>query len=192
MIHHLHGKFTEKNPAFVVVECQGVGYFVHISLQTFGKISTADEGTILTHLQITEDKHTLFGFADEDERRIFRLLISVSGIGCNTARMMLSSLTVPELETSIFHEDVRRLMGIKGIGEKTAQRVILELKDKIKKDKPSGPSVHSGLRIKEEATAALVTLGFTRNAVDRTLDLLIKSTPSIGVEELIRQALKAL
>src|ERR1043166_3076305 len=124
MFNHLRGKFSEINPAYVVIECQGVGYFVHISLQTFGKINTLDEGLILTHLQITEDKHTLFGFADEDERRIFRLLISVSGIGCNTARMMLSSMSVGELETGILHEDVKRLQAIKGIGEKTAQRVI--------------------------------------------------------------------
>lgn len=191
MINHLNGKLIEKNPASLIVECSGIGYFVHISLNTFSKIRDEEFIRILTHVQITEDAHTLYGFADEEERRLFRLLITVSGIGCNTARMMLSSMTVPEIETYILQDDAKRLQSIKGIGEKTALRVILELKNKLRKE-GHVPSANSPLRIKDEAMSALVTLGFTRNSVDKTLDTLLKTSPSATVEDLIKQALKAL
>lgn len=182
---------VEKSPAHVVIECGGVGYYVNISLNTYSKIGDEENVKVLTHLQITEDAQTLFGFADEEERRLFRLLITVSGIGCNTARMMLSSMNVAEIEHCIVTDNARKLQGIKGIGEKTAQRVILELKGKMKKDGMS-IAASSNLRIKDEATAALLTLGFAKNAVDKTLDNLLKSSPSSNVEELIRNALKAL
>ncbi len=192
MINHLSGKLIEKNPAYLIVECGGVGYFVNISLNTYSKISDKEHLKIFTHLQITEDAHTLYGFADEDERRIFRLLITVSGIGCNTARMMLSSMTVSEIESCIAGEQAEKLRSIKGIGEKTALRVILELKGKMKKDAGAHSSVVSNLRIKEEAMSALLTLGFAKNNIDRTLESILKSSPSVNVEDLIKNALKAL
>jgi len=193
MLNHLNGKLIEKNPAYLIIECAGVGYFVHISLNTYSKIGDNEHVNVLTHLQITEDNHTLFGFAEEEERRLFRLLITVSGIGCNTARMMLSSMSVHEIEVCIVTEQVKKLQAIKGIGEKTAQRVILELKNKLKKDsdKHAAP-FHSNLRIKDEAMSALLTLGFARNNIDRTLETILKTTPSANVEDLIKNALKAL
>ena len=191
MLNHLTGRLIEKNPASIVVECHGVGYLLNISLNTYSKISTEENIRILVHLQITEDAHTLYGFADEDERRLFRLLITVSGIGCNTARMMLSSMNVDEIENCIVSEDVAKLKSIKGIGEKTAQRAILELKGKLKKDGVV-PSVFSHIKVKDEAMAALLTLGFARNTVDKTLDSLLKKNPVSTVEELIKQALKSL
>ena len=192
MLNHLSGKLVEKNPTFIIVECSGVGYHVNISLNTFSKISEGEHIRILTHLQITEDAHTLYGFIDEDERRLFKMLITVSGIGCNTARMMLSSMNVAEIENCIILEEAKKLQAIKGIGEKTALRVILELKGKLKKDGKSPISMTSNLRVKEEAIAALVTLGFARNTVDRTLDNILKTSPSVNVEDLIKNALKAL
>ncbi|MBK7850043.1 MAG: Holliday junction branch migration protein RuvA [Bacteroidetes bacterium] len=191
MLNHLTGRLIEKNPASIVVECNGVGYLLNISLNTYSKITAEENIRILVHLQITEDAHTLYGFADEDERRLFRLLITVSGIGCNTARMMLSSMNVDEIENCIVSEDVAKLKSIKGIGEKTAQRAILELKGKLKKDGVV-PSVFSHIKVKDEAMAALLTLGFARNTVDKTLDSLLKKNPVSTVEELIKQALKSL
>ena len=190
MINHLHGRLTEKNPAYLVIECGGVGYFVNISLNTFSALPDREELKILTHLQITEDAQTLFGFISEEERKIFRLLITVSGIGCNTARMMLSSMTVQEIEHCIVSENAKKLQGIKGIGEKTALRVILELKAKLKKEAVSVHVPH--LKIRDEALAALMTLGFNKQAVDKTLDQLIKADPASNVEDLIKNALKAL
>ncbi len=191
MINHLHGKLLEKNPASLIIECSGIGYFVNISLNTYSKLGNSEDVKILTHVQISEDSHTLYGFADDEERKLFRLLITVSGIGCNTARMMLSSMTVSEIETYILQDDVSRLKSIKGIGEKTAMRVILELKSKLRKEGHVA-SVNSPLRVKDEAISALITLGFTRNSVDKTLDNLLKTSPSSSVEDLIKQALKAL
>lgn len=193
MLNHLSGKITEKNPAYIIVECAGVGYFVNISLNTYSKIGDNEHIHILTHLQITEDAHTLFGFADEDERRLFRLLITVSGIGCNTARMMLSSMTVVEIETCIISDQAKKLQAIKGIGEKTAQRVILELKSKLRKDAgKQGTPFIAHLRVKDEAMSALLTLGFARNNIDRTLESILQATPYANVEDLIKNALKAL
>jgi len=191
MIHHLSGRLIEKNPAYLIVECAGVGYFVNISLNTYSKIGDEESLRVFTHLQITEDAHTLYGFADEEERRLFRMLITVSGIGCNTARMMLSSMSVGEIQAAIAGEQVAKLKAIKGIGEKTAQRVILELKGKLLKE-PHASLPVSHLKIKDEAMAALLTLGFSRQVVDRTLESILKSSPNAGVEDLIKTALKAL
>ena len=191
MIHFLEGRMAEKNPAFVVINCAGVGYFVNISINTYSKLGDNENVKLLTHLQITEDAHTLYGFIDEEERRLFRLLITVSGIGCNTARMMLSSMNVPEIEHCILSDNSAKLKSIKGIGEKTALRVILEIKSKLIKDS-TGLSVLSNLKVKDEALAALITLGFAKNNVEKTLDSLLKITPSPNVEDLIRNALKAL
>ena len=191
MIHFLEGRMAEKNPAFVVINCAGVGYFVNISINTYSKLGDNENVKLLTHLQITEDAHTLYGFIDEEERRLFRLLITVSGIGCNTARMMLSSMNVPEIEHCILSDNSAKLKSIKGIGEKTALRVILEIKSKLIKDS-SGLSMLSNLKVKDEALAALITLGFAKNNVEKTIDSLLKATPSSNVEDLIRNALKAL
>ncbi len=191
MIHFLEGRLTEKNPASVVIQCGGVGYFVNISVNTYSKLGDNENVRLLTHLQITEDAQTLYGFIDEEERRLFRLLITVSGIGCNTARMMLSSMDVNEIENCILSDNSARLKSIKGIGEKTALRAILELKSKLIKEGVS-PSVHSNLKVKNEALSALVTLGFAKNNIEKTLDSLLKTSPASNVEDLIRNALKAL
>src|SRR6185503_8335419 len=153
MINHLRGRLIEKNPAYVILECSGVGYFVNISLHTYSRIPEQESCLLYTHVQINEDAHTLYGFADEEERRLFRSFISVSGVGPSTARMMLSSMSPTEILNCIVHEDVSRLKSIKGIGEKTAQRIILELKDKLKKEGPS-KTIMSHLKIKDEAMGA--------------------------------------
>jgi len=192
MINHLSGRLIEKNPAYIIIECAGVGYFVNITLNTFSNVGSNEQLLILTHLQITEDAHTLYGFIDEDERRLFRLLITVSGIGCNTARMMLSSMTVAELEMAIINDQAKKLQSIKGIGEKTALRTILELKSKLKKDPASLASSVSHFKVKDEAMSALLTLGFARNAIDRTLETILKKSPTANVEDVIKDALKSL
>ncbi len=192
MYNHLNGRLIEKNPAYIILECGGVGYFVNISLHTFSKITEKESCKIFTFLQITEDAHTLYGFADEEERKLFRNLISVSGIGCNTARMMLSSMNPAEIQECIVNEDAHKLQAIKGIGEKTALRAILELKNKLKKD-GIVPGVTSHLKVKDEAMSALLTLGFTKIAVDKTLNTILKANGAeLPVEEIIRQALKSL
>jgi len=156
MIHHLKGKLVEKNPTNIIVECGGVGYFVNISLNTFSKISDSENIQIYTHLQVKEDAHTLFGFAEKSEREIFRLLLSVSGIGSSTARTMLSSLSPAQIRDAIATGDVPTIQGIKGIGAKTAQRVILDLKDKILKIyNIDEVSLNSNNTNKDEALSAL-------------------------------------
>ncbi|PRX57724.1 Holliday junction branch migration protein RuvA [Flagellimonas meridianipacifica] len=193
MINHLKGKLVEKNPTFVVVECNGVGYFLNISLHTFSLIKDEENIQIFTHLQVREDSHTLFGFIEKSEREIFRLLISVSGIGSSTARTMLSSLTPQQIKEAIANGDVPSIQAIKGIGSKTAQRVILDLKDKILKvyemDEVSHISNNTG---KEEALSALEVLGFTRRQSEKVVDKIVKEDTSLSVEDIIKQALKNL
>ncbi|MDN3596275.1 Holliday junction branch migration protein RuvA [Zunongwangia endophytica] len=193
MIHHLKGKLVEKNPTHVVVDCNGVGYFVHISLHTFSKIQDEENISLFTHLQVKEDSHTLFGFQEKSEREIFRLLISVSGIGANTARSMLSSLEPVQIRDAIASGDVATIQSIKGIGAKTAQRVILDLKDKIVKifgiDEVF---VEQSNTNKEEALSALETLGYARKQADKVLNKLIKEQEDPTVETLIKLALKNL
>jgi holliday junction DNA helicase RuvA len=191
MINHLTGRLVEKNPAFVVIECGGVGYYVNISLHTYSMLGQEEHCKIFTHLQINEDAHTLFGFADEEERRLFRQLISISGVGASTARMMLSSMNPHEIQEAIVNEDAKRLQAIKGIGEKSAQRIILELKGKLKKE-PQLKAMTTNLKVKDEAMSALLTLGFNKQAVDKVIDNIIKQQPATTVEDLIRQALKTL
>ncbi len=193
MIHHLKGRLIEKNPTYLVVECGGVGYFVNISLNTFSQISDAENIQIYTHLQVKEDSHTLFGFAEKSERAIFRMLLSVSGIGSSTARTMLSSLSPAEIRDAIAHGNVPTIQGIKGIGAKTAQRVILDLKDKILKiydiDEVSHNSNNTN---KDEALSALEVLGFTKRLAEKAVDKALGQNPTMSVEELIKQALKNL
>ena len=193
MIDHLNGRMVEKHPTHLVVECAGVGYFVNISLNTFAKLPDAESIRIYTHLQVKEDSHTLFGFADRMEREIFRLLISVSGIGSSTARTMLSSMSPEQVRDAIASGDVGLIQSIKGIGAKTAQRVILDLKDKILKiynlEEVSSDSNNTN---REEALSALEVLGFVRKQSEKAVDQVLKSDPSLSAEDIIKQALKNL
>lgn len=193
MITHLKGKLVEKNPTNVVIECSGVGYEINISLHTFSKLPSEELITLYTHLQVKEDSHTLFGFAEKQERELFRLLISVSGIGANIARTMLSSLVPEEIIQAIASNDVATVQSIKGIGAKTAQRVILDLKDKVLKIyNIEEVSVVQNNTNKEEALSAMEVLGFTRKSVEKVLDKICKTTPDASVETIIKQALKNL
>lgn len=194
MYEYLSGDFVLKTPTHVVIDVRGVGYFVHISLNTYSAVKDLPDGRLFISFQVREDAHTLFGFATEDERALFENLISVSGIGPNTGRMILSSMTPDELRTAIVIGNVAALKTIKGIGPKTAQRMILELQDKFKKwgggEGGSSPvAVHQTL---EEAAAALVLLGFQKGQVDKCLGNIAKVSPELRVEELIKEALKRL
>ena len=193
MITHLKGKLVEKYPTHLVIECSGVGYFVNISLHTFSKISDTEHIQLYTHLQVKEDAHTLFGFAEKSEREIFRLLLSVSGIGTSTARTMLSSLTPGQVRDAIATADVPLIQSIKGIGAKTAQRVILDLKDKVLKiydiDEVSSNSNNT---TKEEALSALEVLGFARKQSERVVNTVLSKDPALSVEDIIKLSLKNL
>lgn len=193
MITHLRGKLVEKTPTDLVVECGGVGYLIHISLHTFSLLPEGEAISIYTHLQVKEDSHSLYGFMEVSERAIFRLLISVSGIGANTARTMLSSLSPEELKDAIAGSNVGAIQSVKGIGLKTAQRVIIELKDKILKiydlQELSAPLDNTN---KEEALSALEVLGFTRKQSDKMVERILKESPGLSVEQIIKQTLKSL
>lgn len=193
MIHHLKGQMVEKNPTYVVIDCNGVGYFVHISLNTFARLPDSEVLSLYTHLQVKEDSHTLYGFIEKYEREIFRLLISVSGVGTSTARTMLSSLEPGQVKQAIATGDVTTIQGVKGIGAKTAQRVILDLKDKVLKLQ-GGDEVLVGQSntVKEEALSALETLGFNRKQAGKVVERLLKESTDPTVESLIKTALKNL
>lgn len=193
MFHHLKGKLVEKNPTYVVVECNGVGYFLNISLHTFSLLPIDENVMLYTHLQVKEDSHTLFGFSDKSEREIFRLLLSVSGIGASTARTMLSSLNPTQVRDAIASGDVATIQGIKGIGAKTAQRVILDLKDKILKVYDIDEvSLQSNNTTKEEALSALEVLGYTRRQSEKVVERILSQNSSLSVEDIIKSALKNL
>jgi Holliday junction DNA helicase RuvA len=193
MITHIQGKLTEKNPTHVVIDCNGVGYMINISLHTFSQISDKELLKLYTHLQIREDAHSLYGFSSLGEREIFRLLISVSGVGASTARTMLSSLTPKQVREGIANNDVALIQSIKGIGAKTAQRIILDLKDKILKIYDIDEvSVSQDNTNKEEALSALEVLGFAKKQAERVVDKIIASQPEANVETIIKQALKNL
>ena len=193
MIEYLKGKITSLTPTYVIIETGGLGYFVNISLSTFTRLENMEECRLLIHEIIREDAHLLFGFFDEEERYIFRLLISVSGVGANTARMMLSSVEASGIERAILESDVGMLKGIKGIGAKTAQRIIVDLKDKVGKSTETGEIfTDEGNTIREEAFTALVMLGFPKNSVNRTLDKLLREDRDLTVEQLIKKALNIL
>ncbi|WP_276389523.1 Holliday junction branch migration protein RuvA [Eudoraea chungangensis] len=193
MITYIKGKLVEKSPTFLVVESGGIGYFINISLNTFDQIKDKENILVYTHLQIKEDSHTLYGFAQKSEREIFRLLISVSGIGSNIARTMLSSLSPVQIRDAIASADVAIIQGVKGIGAKTAQRVILDLKDKVLKiyniDEVSPNSNNTN---KEEALSALEVLGFTKRQSEKVVDRVLKQDTSLSVEDIIKQTLKNL
>ena len=194
MIHHLKGQLIEKNPTNIVIDCNGVGYFVHISLHTFSLLLSASEAiSIFTHLQVKEDSQTLFGFMEKSERELFRLLISVSGVGAITARTMLSSIEPRQIMEAIASGDTAKVQSIKGIGVKTAQRIILDLKDKILKVFGEGEVfVSQSNTNKEEALSALETLGFARKPAEKVIDRIMKETTDPTVETIIKLALKNL
>ena len=193
MIDYISGRIAELTPAFVIVDNGGIGYFASISLSTYTRLEGRADCRLLVHEVIREDSHQLFGFSDKDERDMFRLLITVSGVGANTARMMLSSLTHDELEKAIVGSDVNTLKGIKGIGLKTAQRIIVDLKDKIGKHTGTGEIfAFTDNTKREEALSALVMLGFGKSAVTKALDGIIRQEKNLTVEELIKRALKSL
>ncbi|AXT51421.1 Holliday junction branch migration protein RuvA [Aquimarina sp. BL5] len=193
MITQIKGRLVEKNPTDVIIDCNGVGYILHISLHTFSLLSDQEVIKLYTHLQVKEDSHTLFGFAEKSEREIFRLLISVSGIGASTARTMLSSLHPDQIKDAIASNDVATIQSIKGIGAKTAQRLIIDLKDKILKVYNIDElSVSQNNTNKDEALSALETLGFNRKQVEKVVDKILKVSPVETVENIIKQALKNL
>lgn len=193
MISYIKGKLSVKAPTHVILEASGIGYHIHISLNTFSKISDDENIKLFTYLKIAEDAHTLYGFADEDERNIFIHLISVSGIGTNTARLMLSSLQAAEVQQAIVNEDVKTIQSIKGIGLKTAERCILELKDKLKKEPLNAlsPSFNNN-KIKQEALSALTMLGFAKQGAEKGIDSVLKGHPEASVEQVIKLTLKSL
>lgn len=193
MIHHLKGQLIEKNPTYVVIECNGIGYYINISLHTFSLIPDSEAVSLYTHLQVKEDSHTLYGFAEKSEREIFRLLISVSGVGTSTARMMLSSLQPREVIDAIASEDVPTIQSVKGIGAKTAQRVILDLKDKVLKVLGDDEVLVSQSNTnKEEALSALEILGYNRRQAGKVVEKILKDDPESTVESIIKLALKKL
>lgn len=184
---------VEKSPTAVVIDCNGVGYFIHISLHTFSQLKDDESIKLLTHLQIKEDAHQLYGFGTVMEREIFRLLISVSGIGTNTARTMLSSLTPKQIREGIAAEDVALIQSVKGIGLKTAQRVIIDLKDKILKIYDIDETLLiSDNTNKDEALSALEVLGFAKKNSERVVVKIISNNPDASVELIIKEALKNL
>lgn len=194
MFAYIDGKLTFKCPTYIVVEAGGVGYHINISLNTYSAIGNVERCKIHTWLQVKEDSHTLYGFAEEGERRLFLHLISVSGIGSATCRMMLSSMTPSEIQNAIINADVALIQQIKGIGVKSAQRIVLELQDKLKKEGvDSLISMPQHNTVKDEALSALVMLGFAKQTAEKTIDQILKGTEgTLSVEQLIKQALKNL
>ncbi|HEX9150843.1 MAG TPA: Holliday junction branch migration protein RuvA [Flavobacterium sp.] len=193
MIAHIQGKLVEKTPTQVVIDCGGVGYHVNISLHTYSLLPNNDFIKLYTHLQIKEDAHTLFGFVEKSEREIFKLLLSVSGIGASIARTMLSSLDPKQITNAIASADVVTIQSIKGIGSKTAQRVILDLKEKVLKlydlDEVSMSQSNTN---RDEALSALEVLGFVRKTSERIVEKIVKEDPDASVESIIKKALKNL
>ena len=190
MFEYIKGKIDQLSPTNVILENGDIGYLIHISINTFTQLNKAKEAKLFIHQIIREDAHLFYGFFSREERDIFRLLISVSGIGANTARMILSALSPNETIEAITTGNVVVLQGIKGIGAKTAQRVIVDLRDKVGKTTEKGEIFDiSSNRIKEESLSALATLGFTKSSVTKIVESIISKNPEISVEELLREAL---
>ena len=194
MIEYLNGRLIEKNPAYAVIECNGVGYYINISLQTFEKMGSSESCKLFIHMVVREDAHSLFGFVDPQERQLFRNLISVSGIGPNIARIILSSYKSEDIFAAIANENVDLLKSIKGIGVKTAQRIVIDLKDKVAKDLPQLEiSSLQDNTTKEEALSALAVLGFDRNRSTKVLQKIYGGSSSeLSVEQVIKEALRLL
>lgn len=193
MIAHIQGKLVEKTPTEVIIDCSGVGYHINISLHTYSLLPASDHIKLFTYLQIKEDAHTLFGFVEKSEREIFKMLLSVSGIGASIARTMLSSMNPKQVIQAIASGDVATIQSIKGIGAKTAQRVIIELKDKVLKlydlDEVSMSQNNTN---RDEALSALEVLGFLRKSAEKVVEKIVKEYPDASVETIIKQALKNL
>jgi Holliday junction DNA helicase RuvA len=193
MYDYIKGKITELTPTYLVLDAGGVGYLLHISVNTYTSLKIESIEKIFVHQVIREDAHLFYGFIDKKEREVFRLLISVSGVGANTARMILSSLVPGEVAQAITTENIRLLQNIKGIGAKTAQRMIVDLKDKMAKIQVAGEKITTEYNtIAEEALSALVMLGFQRSQVDKALSAIVRESKGLSVEELIKRALKVL
>jgi len=196
MIAYINGKLVIKEPTHVIIDVNGIGYHINISLYTYGAIPESENYKLYTYLHVKEDSHTLFGFHTTSERAMFLALISISGVGPTTGLMVQSSLNPAELQRAIMQEDVNTIQSVKGIGAKTAQRIILELKDKISKAgieiDPSDLVLKSNNTTREEALSALLTLGINKSAAERSLDFILKNTGTeITLEELIKRALKS-
>ncbi|MBV6485175.1 MAG: Holliday junction ATP-dependent DNA helicase RuvA [Flavobacteriales bacterium] len=193
MIAQIKGRLIEKTPTYVVVDCNGVGYQINISLNTFSKIGNEENCLLFTHFVIREDAHLLYGFKEKSERELFRQLISVSGVGSSTAIMILSSLSPDETKAAIISGNVNTLKGVKGIGLKTAERIIIDLRDKVGKNEGTELfSISSNNTIKEEALSALVMLGFSKMPAEKALTKIMTESPNLTVEELIKRTLKSL
>lgn len=193
MIDHIRGRLTDKSPTGVVIDCNGVGYFLNISLNTYSHLPTTENIMLYSHLIVKDDSHTLYGFATRAEREVFRLLITVSGVGASTARTMLSSLTPDQVVDAIAKNDLAIIQSVKGIGSKTSQRLVLDLKDKILKAYDiSSISEAPSNRNKNEALSALETLGFIRKKAEKVCDAIVKENPQASVEMIIKLALKNL
>ena len=193
MYEYIKGDLVDLTPTYAVLDNGGIAYFLNISINTYSRLSGVAVAQLFVHQVVREDAHLLFGFIDKQEREMFRSLISVSGVGANTGRVMLSSLTASELQSAILNSDVNTLKSVKGIGAKTAQRIIIELKDKLGKDvNMSEILLPQNNTIKEEALSALVMLGFAKNAVTKVVDKIVSKEPNPTVESLIKMALKQL
>lgn len=196
MIAYLEGKIYEKNPAYLILDCGGIGYMINISLYTYSNIPDSGTVKIFTHLAIREDAHILYGFANEDEKELFKILITVSGVGPNTARVILSSYAPGEIKKAILENDPGVLQSVKGIGAKTAQRIVVDLRDKLKKDEyaKDGFLTVSDNTTKKEALSALVMLGFSKNSIEKVLDKITVSDEgkNLSAEALVKEALKRL
>ena len=193
MYSFISGTVVEKNPTYVVLDNQGIGYFINISLNTFTAIGEQQHVKLFVHLAIREDAHTLYGFYTEAERELFLQLITVSGVGCNTARLILSSMTVNEAIDAIATNNIRMIQGVKGIGAKTAQRIVVDLHDKVGKLEAGGEISPVGNNtLKDEALSALMVLGFNKTSIEKVLDKLLKQMENPSVEDLIKESLRLL
>ena len=194
MIYYVKGNFVEKTATNVIVDCAGIGYDVQISLNTYADIEPLAEGLLFTYHLVREDAEMLFGFSTKREKALFELLISVSGVGANTARVILSSLAPSEVEQAIMSEDAATLQGVKGIGAKTAQRIVIDLRDKVAKVAAAGdsPMLARAGGARAEAHAALTTLGISAKQAEGALNKLLKQDPAMSTEELVRKALQLL
>lgn len=194
MIAHIHGKVTHRSPTYLIIDCGGVGYSIQISLNTYEQLGQGEALKVLTYLSIKEDSHTLFGFADEEERQLFMQLISVTGVGTNTARMILSSLKPSEIKLAILNGNWNLLKTIKGIGPKTAQRLVIDLQDKLKKVESPEMLQNAGFRSPayDEALSALVMLGFNKVEAEKGLMKIKQQNPDSSVEQLVKLTLKTL
>ena len=198
MINHIEGRLLEKNPTNAIIDCNGVGYYLHITVNTYSKIGSSEKCKLLTHVIVSQmdNSQNMYGFFDEQERSTFRHLISVSGVGASTARMLLSSLSPAEVQQAIASGNVSVFRSIKGIGEKTAQRIIVDLSGKIEKiPHPSGEGFRAGAvhnKTREEALKALLTLGFVKNLSEKAVDKTLSAKPELSVDQVVKEALKNL